>query len=157
MGEERGGLWGSSRGTIRERVLQKEAEEWPKVQRGSRLGELAPHRSPPSTSCPRAREGLRPERQQGEEGPAKGRLAQKWRKKRVALVSKGRWRYRARRKGERKRGESSHGGPRGARLRERECVLAKQRVTGVHTERGGKSETGTAVLERWRAVNKGGS
>ena len=93
----------------REIQLQEEAEEWPEVQRGSRLGELAPHRPPPSTSCPRARKGQGPERQQGEEGAAKGRMAQKWRKKRVVL-GKQRWRYRARHKGERKRGESSHRG-----------------------------------------------
>lgn len=33
------------------------------VQKGSRLGELAPPRPPPSTSCPRAREGQGPESQ----------------------------------------------------------------------------------------------
>ena len=46
---------GESQGDHKGRVLQEEAEEWPEVQRGSRLGELAPHRPPPSTSCPRAR------------------------------------------------------------------------------------------------------
>ena len=107
----RGKRWavGESQGDHKGRVLQEEAEEWPEVQRGSRLGELAPHRPPPSTSCPRARKGQGPERQQGEEGAAKGRMAQKWRKKRVVL-GKQRWRYRARHKGERKRGESSHRG-----------------------------------------------
>lgn len=100
---------GESQGDHKGRVLQEEEEEWPEVQRGSRLGELAPRRPPPSTSCPRARKGQGPERQQGEEGAAKGRLAQKWRKKRAAL-GKRRWRYRTRQKGERKRGESSHRG-----------------------------------------------
>lgn len=84
MGEERGGLWGESQGDHKRKVLQEER----KVARGaegSRLGSWHLAGTPPSTSCPRARKGQGPERQQGEEGAAKARLAQKWRKKRAAL------------------------------------------------------------------------
>lgn len=56
---------GSGRGAIREGGAPGGSRGVAEVQKGSRLGELAPPKPPPSTSCPRAREGQGPERQQG--------------------------------------------------------------------------------------------
>lgn len=71
MGEEREVGWGRSRGTIKEGGAPEGSRGVAEVPKGSRLGELAPPRPPPSTSCPRAREGQGPERQQSEGGTRK--------------------------------------------------------------------------------------
>lgn len=68
MGKEEVG-WGEEYGDHKGRgCSRRKQRSGPRYRRGSRLRLLAPPRPPPSTSCSRAREGQRPERQQGEEG-----------------------------------------------------------------------------------------
>lgn len=123
MGKEEVG-WGEEYGDHKGRGCSgRKQRSGPRYRRGSRLRLLAPPRPPPSASCSRAREGQRPERQRGEEGAVKDRLAQKWRKKRVASVSKRRWRYSARHKGE---GRALGRGEDGAKLRQSERVWQRK-------------------------------
>lgn len=111
---------GRTRGTTREGRISPGGSIGvaQRYRRGSMLGELAPPKPPPSTSCPRASRGRTRKTTVVRRGAIKQQLGWKWKNSRVASVSKGRCGSRARHKERRKRGQSSAGRVEGASLAE---------------------------------------